>query len=225
MTLNHIGTIFLEPGTFTADVFIGIGFFTLVTMCYCLVEGYRYTRDRKKYGIRLLMFGLISQIPYNLAFTREGVMTWCDLNVLFTLFICYLMIIGIFKVKSDLMRLLVVGAAMGVSALCDGAFIAPLFTLIFLWSYGDRRKVRLGYLIPIGIMLVYYLLEPSLLYHEHVTVSGIFCSVIGVALSALCIGWLYNGRRSTKFAGLNKWFFYIYYPLHLLVLGLLRIYM
>ena len=33
-------------------------------MCFFLVEGYRYTHSRKKYALRLLIFALISQVPY-----------------------------------------------------------------------------------------------------------------------------------------------------------------
>ena len=68
MTCNHIANIFLTPGTLLFEVMIDIGYFTAITMCYFLVEGYGYTHDKKKYGERLLLFGAISFIPFCLAF-------------------------------------------------------------------------------------------------------------------------------------------------------------
>ena len=63
MLLNHIATVFMEPGTFLYELFVDIGYFTAITMCYFLVEGWRYTHSRKRYALRLLLFALLSQIP------------------------------------------------------------------------------------------------------------------------------------------------------------------
>lgn len=63
MTCNHIANIFLTPGTLLFEIMIDIGYFTAITMCYFLVEGYGYTHDKKKYGERLMLFGVISFIP------------------------------------------------------------------------------------------------------------------------------------------------------------------
>ena len=40
MALNHIGLIFLVPGSGLYTVFVNAGYFTAITMCYFLVEGY-----------------------------------------------------------------------------------------------------------------------------------------------------------------------------------------
>ena len=53
MTLNHISNIFLDPDTRLGEALLDIGYFTAVTMCYFLVEGYHYTHSKKKYGQRL----------------------------------------------------------------------------------------------------------------------------------------------------------------------------
>ena len=92
MLLNHIANIFLEPGTFLFEVMVDVGYFTAITMCYFLVEGYGYTRSKEKYGKRLLLFALISEIPFCLAFTEEGTISFVSMNMLFTLFLCPLII-------------------------------------------------------------------------------------------------------------------------------------
>ena len=50
MLLNHISTVFMEPGTLLAELFLDIGYFTAITMSYFLVEGFHHARSRKKYG-------------------------------------------------------------------------------------------------------------------------------------------------------------------------------
>ena len=62
MFLNHVANIFLEPGTMLFTVLVDIGYFTAPVMCYFLVEGYHYTRSKKKYARRLAVFALISEL-------------------------------------------------------------------------------------------------------------------------------------------------------------------
>ena len=61
MLLNHIANVLLPENTILWEVFIDIGYFTAITMCYFLVEGFYYTHSRRKYGERLLIFAGISQ--------------------------------------------------------------------------------------------------------------------------------------------------------------------
>ena len=42
MLLNHISTVFMESGTLLAELFLDIGYFTAITMCYFLVEGFHH---------------------------------------------------------------------------------------------------------------------------------------------------------------------------------------
>ena len=83
MTFNHIAFALLKEGTLLFEIFRDIGSFTAITMCYYLVEGYQRTSSRKAYALRLLVFALLSQIPYYKAFGFQ------QLNVMFTLLICF----------------------------------------------------------------------------------------------------------------------------------------
>ena len=100
MLLNHISTIFMKSGKLWSELFIDLGYFTAIVMCYFLVEGYQYTHSKKNYAIRLLIFALISEFPYCFAFTESGILEFQGLNMLFTLLICFCILTVVEKVYS-----------------------------------------------------------------------------------------------------------------------------
>ncbi len=79
MTFNHFAHVFLIPGTALCEVFEDIGYFTAMTMCFFLVEGYRYTRSKQAYIRRLTLFALLSEVPNVMA------LEFHQLNVQYTL--------------------------------------------------------------------------------------------------------------------------------------------
>lgn len=147
MLLNHVANIFLQPGTFACEALKDIGYFTAPVMCWFLVEGYRYTRSVKKYAGRLLIFAVISQLPYYLAFARNHLAPWYTLNMIFTLFLCLCLMIAEEKISDPGKKSLVVLGIIAVSSICDWAILAPLYTL---WFYRagenpERRKKAFFY--------------------------------------------------------------------------------
>ena len=141
MLLNHIAHVFLTRGTIRYEVFEDIGFFTAPVMCYFLVEGYFHTRSKLKYGFRLFLFAVISQIPFWLAFEQNG------LNMLFTLLCCFLILVTMEKVEGTLPKIALVLPLMLVTVYGDWGIVAPLFTIYFFNGRGDRKKTALGFLV------------------------------------------------------------------------------
>lgn len=84
MLIDHIGWRFYPFINLKAQVFHVLGRITLPIMCLFLTEGYFYTRSKKRYGLRMLLFALLSQLPYTMF---QGI-HWYNLefNVMFTLF-------------------------------------------------------------------------------------------------------------------------------------------
>ena len=182
MLLNHIATVFMDPESAAGTIFIYAGYFTAPVMIYFLVEGYDYTRSRQRYLVRLFLFAVVSEMPFCLALTQEGVLEFYGFNMLFTLCLCFLLH-G--KVSAAGMK-----AAFVKSAVFFGTFN-------FLGGIGR---------FPIWQNLLYAVL-----------------SMTAVGAAGFCVTVLYNGKRMEKGKNFSKWFFYIFYPAHLLILGILRI--
>lgn len=219
MLLNHIAHTLLNPETMVYDVFIGIGYFTAITMCYFLVEGYEYTRSKKKYALRLLVFALLAQVQYTLAFG------YVMFNMLFTLLFCFLILYILDNMQDKWYKIPLVVVLFILTIFSDWALMAPIFTLLFRWSKKEKKKLVISYGISVAIFVLMnwptYLLEapwrPALL---HSVLDSL--SMVASAVVILCF---YNGKKAETAQGFFKWFFYIFYPGHILVLYLLMLIM
>ena len=211
MLLNHIANIFLAPGLLY-EVMVDIGYFTAPVMCWFLVEGYGYTRSKKKYALRLAGFALLSQLPFSLAFSQGTGIQFQGLNMLFTLLICF----GLLEVREHLApglrRKTALTGLVLLSCICDWALLAPCYTLLFAWARGSRRRTIQAFGWAAVLFAVMGLLSQT----------GPW-GALGVVLAGFVILFLYNGRRAEKGRRFAQWFFYLFYPVHLLVLGLVRL--
>lgn len=219
MFLNHIGNIFLAEGPFfLKEFFVDIGYFTAITMCFFLVEGYQHTHSKKKYAGRLFLFGIISQIPFYLAFAPFG-----GLNMMFTLFICFLILMVLEGVQNKVGRVVLVVFLTFCTSVSDWAWLAPVFTILFYYAGTSKKKQKKAYIISciyfggIGLLQRMYFMPP--IWCILLTLG----TLLGPVLSGICICYFYDGRRAEKGLRFSKWFFYLFYPVHLLILGIIRI--
>src|SRR5699024_11540709 len=109
MLLNHIAQIFMAPGGFWILVLTDVGDFTAPVMCWFLVQGYGYTRSKKRYGLRLAAFAALSELPFCLAFTHGAVRSYYGMNMIFTLLLCFLILVADEKSRSVPLRRLAEG--------------------------------------------------------------------------------------------------------------------
>lgn len=221
MFLNHFSHIFLESGTLLKEICEDVGYFTAITMCYFLVEGYEYTRSKKKYAIRLLIFAIISQIPFQLAFQ------FGNLNMLFTLFFCFLILVAMEKIQNKVLQTIVVVLLVFVTVFCDWALMAAIFTILFANYKDSRKKMTISYVFAFILFGAFntmnYLYVPGLSTAEAILHGAI--SAVPILVSGFVIMNMYNGKRAEKGRNFSKWFFYAFYPGHLLVLWLIKNFM
>lgn len=225
MLLNHISFIFLEPGTLLAELFTAVGYFTAPVMCYFLVEGMGYTRSPKKYGQRLLLFAVISELPYCLALTGEKIIGFVGMNMLFTLFLCFLIIRVMREVINPLGKSLALAGLILLSMFCDWAILAPMFTILFVNAGRDDRKLKKAFLTGTLVFGIFNFLGEAGNFSMGINILHTILSMAGPAAAGIFILRFYNGRRSEKHRNFSKWFFYWFYPMHLLILGLVRVFL
>lgn len=219
MTGNHAAIALLPPG-FLHSLLVNIGYFTAAAMCFFLAEGFRYTSSKRRYGERLLLCGVLSQLPFWMAFH------FMTFNMMFTLFLCFLLLVvrtdQRFAGKRLIFGILIVFA----SGLCDWPVLAPLFTLLF-WNAGEdweARKKACWYVVILYAVFTFVSVCGLLLSPVEALIHTVLSSA-GPAAACLTILFLYNGKETGcgRPAGKSqKWFFYLYYPAHLLVIGLIK---
>lgn len=223
MLLNHIANVFLERGTLLYELLVDIGYFTAITMIYFMAEGYEYTSSKKKYALRLFVFALLSQLPFSFAFTQNGGLEFVSFNMLFTLLLCF-GIIHIWKNRGSYRHanLWIILLAIA-TCFSDWGGMAPVITILFVNAGKDREALKKAFLYAaflFGMINFADVLETAGLVKA--LLHGIGC-MLPLLLSGVCILYLYNGKRMKRGRKFSKWFFYLFYPAHLLVLGILKL--
>ena len=187
---------------------------------FSIANGYRHTRNFKKYALRLLIFACLAEYPYYLLFGFHG-------NIMFTLLLglltLRLMDWGNEK-RTGLGYVLAAGviAAAQYLSLTEGKGSYILFILVFYWTenWPFRKKALLWlFLMPLSRYgLVWMLFSEQLFTYRwlHMLCINAVGPLLGVAFT-----FFYNGKKGPSFPG-DKYLWYVFYPAHLLVLGLVN---
>ena len=197
-----------------------IGRIAFPIYCFLLVEGFLYTHSRAKYCIRLFLFALISEIPFNLGL-YGSVRYPSHNNVFFELGagLCAVWIwdtldrmrYGDYKGPAVLQRTSEIFRRFPLAAvLLQAASAVGIAYLAYILKFDYRYK-------GIALILLLYLLR----FDRHVQALGgaLFMSIweLPAVISFFPLIFMYNGKRGFQL----KYFFYLYYPLHLIVIYLL----
>ena len=215
MLIDHMGyTLF--PGVMWLRC---VGRVAFPIFCFLIAEGCVYTHDRKKYALRLLVFALLSEIPYNL---MNSGMIWdpYDQNVLWTLLlgalVCWLMDWALKKCTP-------------LSFMLTGAVMLAAYWLLEIGNtdYGGWGMLLVAafygvHRAPSGAVVKMIAQAFGLAFFS-IGVMGGYLSIELWSLAALVPIWLYNGQRgfSTKAV---LYGFYAFYPVHILALSLIAMY-
>lgn len=213
----------------------GIGRFAFPIFCYLLVEGFMYTRSKVRYTISLFIFGLISEFPFDITLTAQNVYdtlnikeifltsernVWEYQNVYFTLALGVLGMWGadtIFKKLRE--RNIVI------------AYVDSILPFVLSAQAAYYMKTDYSFYGICVIAILYY-------FHDNRLVATISAYIfMTVTMSTGMTGGMeewsypafilmnfYNGQRGFIKKGF-KYYFYIFYPAHLILIFLLRYYL
>lgn len=197
MTIDHMG-VFLFPEHIGFRI---IGRLSFIIFAFLIVNGYKYTHNKERYLIRLIIMGFISQIPDML-----GIINYVG-NIFFTLSIglATVMVLASDRKLKYIYYVLLIGLAvlLNVDYGIYGVLVINAFYLI------DRYQINIPLQIAIFIALNYFGIKV-----EH------FASIQYYSLFSLPIIWSYNQKLGYHNKYLS-YFFYWYYPVHLTILAII----
>ena len=207
MTSDHISTAFLTEGTVLYDICQFFGNFTIVIMCFFIVQGLKHTRSVLSYSQRLLGWAMISEVLFYLLFGMR-------LNVMFTL-LASLLIIFLLDRKGWAFAATALVMFFPLSLICDWSIIAPVFTAIY-YELDKHNMEKLSLILITG---AYFILR-TILYDE--TQMEYVTGTLSIFLASLLV-LLFMKQASERGKGwIPGLVFYAYYPVHLMVIWIIN---
>ena len=198
MVLDHVGML-LFPHISILRI---IGRITLPIMAFFIGEGFRYTRDVKRYMLRLLLFAILTMYPFYLCFG------WTQ-NVLFTLL---LGLIAIYLVDNGCNEWVAVISMCAVSLflMTDWMIFAVILVYGFYKADGNPKYIFLTWL---GSAALFYGALTAYGFFDNFAALRLYAFELFTGL-AMPLIFMYNGKRGFR----AKYFFYLAYPLNFLVI-------
>ncbi|MBR5992534.1 MAG: hypothetical protein IK018_01890 [Lachnospiraceae bacterium] len=291
MFIDHCGAVFVErelalikatvPNyegdptyvalNITDGIMRSIGRIAFPLFIFLLIQGFMHTRNRLKYAIRLGLFALISEVPFDMAF-RNTYFTMSYQNVFFTLFLGFLfMCVADFIYKKHIAPWLGY-VSIVLNSVFIGFFCVMIVNTIGYTKFNTTPFANLGALVAVAVfaaitviveilvcrkkpfeelsrlalsitVLILLMFVAGLLYTDY-NVGGVLAiavayacresktkTIVGAVITlALTCGFIeavaivdyfivakYNGERGKSM----KYFFYAFYPCHLLIIALI----
>lgn len=176
-----------------------IGRLAFPIFVFLIVQGYQHTANLRKYLMRLFIFALISEIPFDLMGSNQ-LFSMDHQNIFFTLVIgvAGLAAIEHFEMKNQILPQL--------GAIILAVFAAEVLNTDYGW-YG------ILFIFGVGVLRDQKIRQ---------TIFGVAMGMAQAVVASVAFLpiWFYNGKRGRQ----NKWFFYLYYPAHLFIIYVIRQY-
>lgn len=229
MVCDHVAYEFFMPDENLYIILRFIGRTTAPIMFFSAVEGYHNTGNVYKYLIRLFVFFLICYIPFALVGSRESGIENFDFfyfNVIYTIFMGVLAIHVRRNVENDILKWVIVFILCILCSTSDWGITGFIIITAFDYYYPEFNKQAFAYILivimytkilsdiatPIDLYLEG---EPNIYNFEYykgrIVSYGMFVPIILLSF--------YKGEHGAKNL-FSKWFFYIFYPAHFVVIYL-----
>lgn len=229
MTIGHFCS-YLSEGAMYADipfvvfVLMHSALFAPPIFFFFITEGYRYTRSRKKYALRIVVFAIITQIAFSLAGyeTIFSMSFFAEFNIFFTLLIgLFALMIWDSKWKLPVRITLIVLLDILTVLLSSEWMIFGVVIMLVFYILHDQPKKR--FIAFTSTILVHQILISTLSFCGWKwTLLTVVVQFSACMLSYFVISKCYNGAKGNH-PLLAKWFFYIFYPAHLIVIYLVKV--
>jgi len=244
MVIDHVGLLFFPQ----ILLFRAVGRLAFPLFAWLLANGAYYSKDTKKYLTRLFLFALVAQIPFILMNRLNDPSFW-ELNVLFTLFLGLAAIVLMKKSKIILISILIVVISAGLADVLNTDYGA-MGVLAIVAFYLSFKNIKMMIILQICVITFFNIIPMSIIIAFHgranpiiPVASFILCGTaclnlslkLHFALSAIFIALnfleplglfslffiaLYNNQEGRKM----KYFFYGFYPIHLLILYFIKLF-
>ena len=209
MLIDHIGAVFI-PG-YTLRI---IGRISFPIYCFLLAEGVHHTRDPRRYGMRLFVSMILSEFAFDLAFF--GRLTWLSQSVMVTLLLGFLALATAEKCARLPLKVL---------SVIPFALLAELMRTDYGW-YGVCLIALFGLTRELPFRQLIQLLGMGLIFAGmaslKISIGPFLLPIQMFGLLAMIPICLYSGRKHSG-SKLIRRGFYLFYPVHLIILYLIRI--
>lgn len=218
MVIDHAAGFFLPAGPLKI-VLRTIGRLTAPIMCYMIAEGYFHTSNRMKYLGRLLLFAVISHLPFNYCM-GFSLWPWHATSVIWAL---AMGLLALMIVKNEKLHPLLRIGGLGLCCLlaytANFNYVAVLWVVVFGWFRGKRKMQMIAFAV---VGTATHLVQSFMpLLTGAITVDRFqYWFQLGIFLVIpllLC----YDGTLGKKSKFLSR-FFYWFYPVHIVLLYLIK---
>ena len=215
MAIDHAGAILMPEFLFLRV----IGRIAFPIFAYQIVVGYIHTHDFKKYFWRLLGLGILFQVPYTIA---TGSYT---LNIFFTLAIGLVCLWLIDNRKS----IAVIGILLVTAFFDNFQIIISYLNINSGWLFQIQNYVQsfdYGLYGLLTIILMFVLLENNkYLVMAFICLNLVFISFYGISELQIFapLAMIFIARPLSLKLKISSWFFYLFYPAHIVILYLIKI--
>jgi TraX protein len=221
MLMDHMYTAF--PNIFP-QWFHALSRFVAPLFAFLMVEGLFHTRNKLKYNIRLFVWAIVmhvGNIIINNAFVLKSVSVH---NNIFMTLALGLTIINLFELNKNSQgnkKWAYLGLAIAIiplSKFVEGGIIMIPFILITYFFKGHKKKVIIGYSVLFTLL---FFMEYTTYETLEKTINMLMVRCNFLCISVIPFILLYNGERGVK-NKFSKYLFYVFYPLHLWGLAILK---
>lgn len=210
MLIDHVNNGIVAPlldgkGAllYISNIFSILGRIAFPIFIFFVVEGFFKTKNTKKYLINLILFGIIAEVPFDI-FTSKVFYNPNWNNIMFTLALCLVTVWIIDELKGKVKNKFL---WYGISVVIVMAF--GLLSMLLSLDY-DYHAIILAY-----VFYIFYDRPVMSAAIGYISIIKELYSFLGFAMTIT-----YNGKRGKQY----KWFNYLFYPVHLLIIGIIRFY-